>query len=809
MENAKGDVVISKGILEGNNLEARWENEQIRDGTLRLGLEGEDAPLHLEATIEVDLSQFTPLFKQLMKQEKLAAELRRIYEVKGKGVGRLVLGERIDSITARVDVSELNLFARHERIPYGLQVNRGRVLYDGQKFGLKDLNGKFGKSSFSEVTAQLGFGEAPGLEILSGRFWVSLEEIYSWLSSLEGLDDVFKDIESVTGTLRLSTLNLKGPLLSPKDWRFGATGKIENLAVDSTLFPGPVAINQGEFEATPEELMFQDTETRILDASLQFSGVLSGYQEGVKKADFTAHGNLGPEIMEWGASLIDLPPKLKVRSPLSISQAQASWDKDGKSLISGNFAVKDGPEVAIDVARNPDELMINKLVIQDEASQATLAAKLKKRELHFNYRGHLDKTTLDRLLVKNEILTGRFDGVFEAHILLDHPMRSTAEGKLRGAGLGHPLELKIPLVVENFSVNAEKSMIKVESALITWGERHLNLDGDLKVSEKDFLFDMNLAGDVIKWEHVEEILEEDDQKVDPEERENLLPSVVEGILRVKLGYFEYENLTWKPFHADISVDDDGVEVRVTEANLCGISTPGVVKVTQQDVSLEFKPAGGGQELESTIVCLSDGKLRTTGDFEFEGSVTAQGKSEELKESLRGNFEFNASDGRIYRGLRLGRVLAFLNVTEVLTGRLPDMGKGGIAYDSFHVKGNLEKSKLKIEEGVMDGKTLKVAAQGEIDLTDQKMDLIFLVAPLKTLDRVVKLIPGVRYILGGSLISYPVRVRGDYKDPKVSALSASAVGSELFGIMSRTVGLPIKIVNPILPRKEKEQGPLEE
>ncbi len=804
LEDAKGDVVISKGILEGKNLEARWENAKVREGTLRLGLEGKDAPFHLEAAIEVDLSQLTSLLKRLIEHKTLAAELARIYEIKGKGVGRFVVGERIDSITARVDVSELDLFARHDRIPYGLQVNRGKVLYDGQKIDLMDLNGKFGKSSFSEISAQLSFGEVPGLEILSGRFRVRLEEIYSWLSSFEGLDDVFKDIKSVSGTLGLSTLNLKGPLLSPEDWRFKATGEVENLALDSTLFPGPVAVDQGQFEATPEKLMFKDTQTRILDASLQVSGVLSGYQEGVKKADFTTQGNLGHEIMEWGASLIDLPPKLKVRSPLSISQAHVSWDRNGKILISGDLAVENGPSVSVDALHNPEELVIKRLFIQDDASQAAFAATLKERELHLNYRGHLDRTTLNRLLVRNEILSGRFDGDFEAHILLDRPMRSTAEGKLQGVGLGHPLQLKIPLVVENFSVKAEKSTIKVESALITWGESHINLDGDLRVSEEDFLFDMNLSADGIEWDHVEQILEEKDQESDLIQQEDIWSPVVEGVLRVKLGYFEYENFTWKPFHASISLDDDGVEVRVTEANLCGISTPGTVKITPQDLLLDFKPAAGGQELESTLVCLLSDDVRMTGNFEFKGDITAQGKSKELVESLRGDLEFNASDGHIRREVRLARVLGFLNLTEVLTGRLPDMGKEGLAYDLIQVRGILENGKLMVKEAALNGKTLEIAAQGEIDLINQNLDLTVLVAPQKTVDRVVKRIPGVRYILGGTLISYPVRVRGDLKNPNVSALSASAVGSELFGILKRTVKLPIKVVQPILPGREKEE-----
>ncbi len=138
-----------------------------------------------------------------------------------------------------------------------------------------------------------------------------------------------------------------------------------------------------------------------------------------------------------------------------------------------------------------------------------------------------------------------------------------------------------------------------------------------------------------------------------------------------------------------------------------------------------------------------------------------------------------------------------------------MGKGGIAYNSIQIRGNLEKGKLRIKEAALDGKTFDLSTQGQIDLIDQKMDFIVLVSPQKTVDRVVRLIPGVRYILGGTLISYPVRVRGELKNPKVSALSPSAVGSELFGIMKRTVGLPIKMIHPLRPGKEKEQGTLEE
>ena len=71
-----------------------------------------------------------------------------------------------------------------------------------------------------------------------------------------------------------------------KKWRFRMTGEVENLAMDSTLFPGPIAMAKGKFEAIPENLSLRDSQTNILDASLGVSGILHGYLEPVERSRF-------------------------------------------------------------------------------------------------------------------------------------------------------------------------------------------------------------------------------------------------------------------------------------------------------------------------------------------------------------------------------------------------------------------------------------------------------------------------------------------------------------------------------------------
>jgi hypothetical protein len=104
---------------------------------------------------------------------------------------------------------------------------------------------------------------------------------------------------------------------------------------------------------------------------------------------------------------------------------------------------------------------------------------------------------------------------------------------------------------------------------------------------------------------------------------------------------------------------------------------------------------------------------------------------------------------------------------------------------------------------MDGNTLTLTGKGTIDLNNNALDLTLLVAPLKTVDRLVDKIPLVGDIIG-DIISIPFGVKGDVKDPKVVPLSPSAIGADLMGIMLKTLKLPVKIFQPILPNNKKNK-----
>ncbi len=139
------------------------------------------------------------------------------------------------------------------------------------------------------------------------------------------------------------------------------------------------------------------------------------------------------------------------------------------------------------------------------------------------------------------------------------------------------------------------------------------------------------------------------------------------------------------------------------------------------------------------------------------------------------------------------------------GKLPDVKQQGFGYNSIKIKADIQNGKLYLKEAFIDGTAMEVAGHGSIDLTNQKVDAAVLVAPLKTVDFIVKKIPLVSNILNGTLIAIPFKIKGPINNPNVTPLAPSEVGKGLLGIIKRTLHLPVDIIQPILPDGKKSPG----
>ena len=779
-----------------------------------MGLKGKDAPFHVETSITADAGEIPALLKGSIGDMAFVSEIDRVMNVKGTVKGKLVLGERLDAINAEVDIDEINVSADYDRIPFPLQINDGRVHYDRENISMTNLGGTFGSSSFSELTARIGLGEDARVEIQSGRLKAFLKEIYPWISSFDK-DKSLKDVKTVSGILQVSSLKLQGPLTMPETWNIEATGEVKDLIVDTTLFPEPIEMEEGNLKAVKNKILWTDAKVNAGDSSLRVSGTISHNMSELVKADIGFHGEMGKESMKWIENLVKLPSELHVRPPLSIPEARLTWEKDSGISFVSNLSLQDGPRFSLDMFQNPEGMGINNFLIQDDESNASFAFGLNEEEIDFDFTGNLSHTTTDKIFLNTPFSKEWIKGDFHEHILLDQLEHSTFKGILEGGNFTFPWIQKVPLNIKDISLRADNKDVRVDSLIFTWGDNHLSVNGDVNISENGFLFDLVMSADGLDWDTIRETLGIGDKEKDKNEEnkkeekdgdesaeKRFWDIPVKGILRLDAESFTFDQYTWNPVQADISFDPDYISVQVTDANLCGISCPGILKVTPQDILLDFQLLSKDQELSTTIKCFGDEKGLITGKFDFEAQVMARGTSEELGKSLNGNFGGIAKNGRISQFGLIPKILAFLNPTETLRGRLPGLRKEGFSYKSITVNGQIQNGILTIDEYALDAPSMGVTGHGTVDLFAKELDLKILVSPFNTADFVVKRIPIIRGLLGGTIVSIPVKVKGDIENPEISYLSPSAVGKKLLGITKSVLKTPVKIIKPVIPGRKK-------
>ncbi len=431
LTNVNGDVIISKGILQGNNLKARLGNSRANKGTLKLGLEGENAPFHLDLALAADLAELPPILMRLIDNEAFQKEAAHLENAKGSASGRLVLGESLSEIKVGVEIAQFDLSANYKRLPYPLQVHGKGYSLQGTKTAVKSLSGNIGKTSFAEASVHLDWSETPQLEFKSGKMRIIFDEVYPWVASLEGMGSTLKDLQSVNGTADLSALQVKGPLLEPENWHLQSTGEVKNLKVKSSLYPKTLEVTSGHFNITPKKISITDFRAKLPDSSLRLSGAVNGYTQGIQNLDLRFHGKIGPQLTERISDIFKFPPELDLKPPISIAEAQLTWNNRRETTLSGKITLQQNLQFTADVFIKPDEIRVKKLVVRDKDSHATIKLTAAKRTIDLSFVGNLTKSTLDRFILKNEILQGWVEGDFHAHLLPDQPGASTVKGQLR------------------------------------------------------------------------------------------------------------------------------------------------------------------------------------------------------------------------------------------------------------------------------------------------------------------------------------------------------------------------------------------
>jgi hypothetical protein len=797
LEDVSGSVVVSGGILEAKEFSARFGKIQGREGTLRLGLEGKSAPFHLDMMVRTDAAELRSLLLRVVKAEGFRKELSRLRNLEGELSGRLILGERTDSLFPTVSVLKATLSGSYDPIPYPISIKAGRFEYGAGKIGLADVSGAVGLSSFSGLTGSLNYNDSRQIEISSGKFSLDVAQAKNLLNRLEGIPKEIRDLDFVQGRLDLISLAVKGPLDYPSRWDFSSTGSVRGIAVKQAKLPGVMNLSGGTFNATPAKLMVSNANVTLLDAAVTVEGFVTNLNQAPLSLEATATGIIGAQMAEWLSRQIELPEPLMLRSPLQVANGRVLWKKDDAFAFKGELIPVRGPQLSLDIVRSPQTVEVKEILITDGEQQARMTLNLQKDQLAFSFNGTLEEKTLARIFQVPPLQGSLIQGDIEIRAVVAEPFRFTARGRLAGRELWVPLKNE-RAIVDYFFLEAGQGGVKVRSAELRWRNSRLSLMGNLLADTKAVFVDMDISADRVVWDELRELM-------DHGNNERILGSSfppLEGNVRLKADNFTFHDFTWSPFQAAASFSPHEIRAEIERGNLCGIDTVGRVDRTDEEIGLDVSFSKTNGQLESTSRCLTKNEEVLTGSYFLNAHVAGRGTALNIAQSLRGECEFNARDGQFTQSPTkdpfLEATFDYLNRTGDFNVDFPDLDTQSFPFRAIRSQGTVEGMTLIIDELIIQSAPYIITGAGRIDVEHRQIDARGLVSVLLPAARLVRRIPIVGAILGGSVLGIPVRVTGPLEHPDVTYLSPADLGEQFLTLPLRILGLPLEDMRYFTP-----------
>jgi hypothetical protein len=356
-------------------------------------------------------------------------------------------------------------------------------------------------------------------------------------------------------------------------------------------------------------------------------------------------------------------------------------------------------------------------------------------------------------------------------------------------------DLTLSPVHTDITLGAGNIAFAIEECRIASGRSNIAFNGNAVLSKEKLQLDLNAASDFLEWSSIKGFAENKIFKTG-EAKKSSTDSFLSGIIKAKVKYLKYGDLTLSPVHTDITLGKENITFALVEAELCGISITGIIETSLNKVEFRIFPFARDEKFSSSLNCMVNKQQVATGVFSIDGEIFTKGKGSEITELINGTLDFKAKNGRIYQLGFLSKIFALLNLTEIFRGKIPDIVGEGFAYNSITASGKLENGNLVITGFVIDGASMAIVCTGNIDLNKESVDLVVLISPFKTFDLIIKYIPVVTQILDGNIISIPFRVTGKISDPDVIPLSPTAIGAGLLNMLQRTIMLPIRIMQPV-------------
>jgi hypothetical protein len=195
--------------------------------------------------------------------------------------------------------------------------------------------------------------------------------------------------------------------------------------------------------------------------------------------------------------------------------------------------------------------------------------------------------------------------------------------------------------------------------------------------------------------------------------------------------------------------------------------------------------------EKILNVLDDEGRLITGNMSIQGMIQGHGRdSRGIVPTLNGNMEVALREGYVQKGTILPRILALLNLPQVLRGKV-DLEKTGFPFKKVSTSITIEEGKFSTKNFLLDSSIMKGSAAGEYDLSSDWLKGIAAVSPFGAYSNLLKDIPLFGRIFVGDrkgIATAMFAVSGPLSDPTVEYMPMESLKTGLTGLAQLTIDI---------------------
>ncbi len=815
LHHAQGYAWVKDKILSGSGISASMDQAKGWDGSFRYGLEDrKDRPFALSMQVSAPAKYLPPILHKTVKDQRFLRELDALGQIQGQVQGELDLERTGQGIDIDIHARKFNFQGRHQRLPWPAEATGNDLRITNHSLTLQTAEGHLGPSTVRLADAALFWGKKSRLSIQDFQGRLDLQSFWPWLQTfpLDRVGSGFLDQLGLTGRADVHKAWFDFPFSSPKKSTLAFTAQVHAVRADHPKLPQPLTLGSGQIVWDQQKSVIRNLHLALIDGNATVNGSLPAPPSNWKTPGLELSGTaqLGPKSTQLIQDLVGIPPSFRVQGPLTLSQGAFTQKSTQAYEFEGRLDFAPDLQARVHVFRDAEQTDIQQFDVQDAGHQGNISVQKKKTRIRGAFSGQLRPAALKRIFDQTRLSgkQGLISGELQMEALTSPWRLLQANGGLQITQTRIAPGLDLPeLTVNSLHVSAVPDQsLKLDQAELTWDGRDFLAQGLLDIQDNGLpVIDVRLTSPDLDWSWIRTRFGPLSAHFSSQEQTASLP--LKGRINIQIDNFHYQNRTVSPLHLTCTLRSNSTWTVHSheQTKLCSISMPGKIIYQPDTVQFSIAPSYKNRDLVPVLECLLSSRAAATGTLDLRGHIQGTAPTaKELTSHLEGELNFQVTEGRLLRFTLLARILEILNSTEIFFGSIPDLEQEGIRFTSLQGTATMQGSRILIDKGLLLGHSLEMGFSGHLDLQEKDVDLVVLVAPLKTVDRIIKKIPVISKLTGGNLITIPVRVSGSWEDPRVTPLSPQAVSKELVDLMRRTLELPLKIFQPLMEHEHDKK-----